>query len=629
MHWQQVCVRSIIVACWVAISVYALLGIKNIGVRLWKVAKDIRFYWTSAVEGKPKGFCFFLYKLYCMRPREKAEGELSRHIEMLVSQAQVERTRSLAAKVPLPLGIMLFSVLRDPDVQNHWNHASLQTFYSLAFGWLGNSLVALLVCLTWTLRPSSCTQRRTQVSQVIFSVLNFFYSYTAEQIVPFTMGSQTLGVVRVLHGILSGNTLLTFVCNVALSCVNVWTLRRMIFPFGAPHWLHSTIVSIVIREVFTALTAVVICHVLASRTRQEVIAMVQAQVASQSEHNIRGLLASLCDAEVRVSDDLKITEPAAALGGLLLIPNGLQGRNLVDFIHNDDRERFTLFMVHSSTVTPQTCLAPAIHVSMVDQAGSTVNVQIYRSSSLDILGHAVHHLGICEHSAGERQIAREGFAFAGQLDDQVPHFMVPSDGLQALDTKSLSSSASDSVSLSGVSSSPELEVWIDAMSPQLTVFKCTSLLAVLLGRAGKRSRWSLAKAIVNNEGFISKLQSHVQEYMYNGASVGSDLALGSYIFQPLNAGSKRSMFQAHCFLDCRPLRVGSSQSPRQVSSSESESADNVTTMGDCVRIVLTGMTKVANSKMKVATGSFHTGTSSQATKTCLGVRCPMDCCRER
>jgi len=528
----------------------------------------------------------------------KDGDDLAVHIRRVVSATQVERTRRMVPKIPLLLSLMLAILLRDPSVIQQWEDTTLCTYFYYLFGWLGHILLALIVCTTWMLWPQTCTPFRTQVVQTVFALMSIALALTAEDAVNFVMGMQTLTVLRVLMGILTGNVLLTAVTNIAAGVMNYWALRRLLFsfkldPFMAAMFDGVDTTLIGVQEVFVIISAIVVCKVLALHTHQEVTALVQAQVAAQSEHNIRCLLRSLCDAEIKLNASLEVMDSSPALGGLLVTREKLQGTNFASLVHEEDREAFVKLMESKTKSRREEGLTPAMHVNLVDNNGCLVNVQMYISTSTDTLGRIVHHVGMCE-SAADRSVA------------------VEAEAVQAMPvtSKFSFSPSSDTSSLSVASTMPELEVWVDPLTPGLKVFQCTLALAMLLGRSHSSSRWCLAKTIVDSDMFMCRLQCCVQEALYMSEHETTRIELGSFIFQPFPCGtSRRAMFQAQCFIEGGLQGKCGSETPSQSSFSGSGGAELA------VKIVLIGLTKLP--KPKHHRGRFDSGTSTTASKPAL------------
>mmetsp|Transcript_26929 Transcript_26929/g.62125 ORF Transcript_26929/g.62125 Transcript_26929/m.62125 type:complete len:608 (-) Transcript_26929:46-1869(-) len=601
MQWQTWVVRSVIASCAASVVLYIA----------WICF--IAAAWLRKMHGAPTRFqamravqwpAWLTWKRFKVAWWGRETDALAVHIKRVVGTTQEARIRGLVRKHPLPLALAIALLLRDPSVLKHWDTASLATFYYFAFGWLGHSLIAMVVNMIWMLWPQACTQLRMRQTQALFCFLSIMLAVTSDDAMNFVLGIQTLCIIRVLMGILSSNVLHTGVMNIAVAVTNIVTYRRLLFTSSPTlaavnHVLFGKVdmLQLGFLEASIAVSAVVVCHVLILHTRQEVAALVQAQVAAQSEHCIRCLLRSLCDAEIKLNASLEITEPAPALGGLLLTTSSLQGKNLADFIHEQDRGAFMELMEHKTLTKQEGSLTPAMHMQLVDETGSSVSVQIYSSTSTDALGQTVHHLGICERTA-DRGVppAADGMEFLQGMPATNAFHWPP---------------ASDTISLSIASTTPELELWVDPMAPGLKVFQCTLALAMLLGRASTTTRWCLSKTIINSEMFMCRLQSCVQEAVYMDENTSMRAELGSFVFQPFYCGaSRRSMFQAKCFMEGGLQRRGQSDSASQASNSGSDTAEVA------VKIILTELTKL-HKKPKHKRFAGNSGTSTTASKTAL------------
>mmetsp|Transcript_28677 Transcript_28677/g.66123 ORF Transcript_28677/g.66123 Transcript_28677/m.66123 type:complete len:608 (-) Transcript_28677:62-1885(-) len=523
----------------------------------------------------------------------KREDLYARRLRQLVKEVETARTRTLVKWLPPCLCVMLVLRLQDDTTASYWQNpdASLEDVQNVCMGRFGSALVALFVSSVWTAFPRTLNCTTMHIVQGYFLLSNVGIARLAPNFGTLMATLQTQKVMRIVLATFSGRTSWTLFFNLGCAVANFYLMMKRRYTdvgLDIPHPLHFDMVRAVVMEGLPVLLAVSTCHVLSSQTHKEVLARLVAAHAISSQHGVRGLLTVLCDADVRLDGNLRTLEHSPSLGSLLFISQGVPaGRNFMDFVLPADQERFQSFIdsnVHMAGASPATCgPVPALHLHLADINRCTVDVELFIGSSVDVIGRVTHHLGICEHSQGERQptLARSfgasRSASRSSSGSKTSSFLFAA-GKQCAEERSASKERSfdetfcaavpavpirQSSSRTPLTTSKVYEVWVDPMSASLTVQKCTPDLAKLLGCEGEARFWDFAAKVIQADLLMRKLQQVVQDALYEPAIVeDKDAAkeLGSFTLAPVSPSLR--LYKVSCIADCSTLSVSTQKRTR-------------------------------------------------------------------
>lgn len=357
-----------------------------------------------------------------------------------------------------------------------------------------------------------CTRRRISFLYILSMAKLVVQNTTTQSEVDRLFNLNTTALTRLMLGVIAANTPLTLASNAVMFCLH--TLDA-----GAhPHVASENAPRIILTEAYTACVVCVLCFVLDRRTLAEARAAVNAKMAVASESTVRELLLALCDAEVCLGADLRMSGPSASLAALLLDRGGnLDGRSFFDLVHAADRERFVAFLARKV----EDCLAHSLHLHLIDSGGMLVSVQLFHSGFEDFKGATWHLLGICE-SAVEGQNHFPEHTLHTPCSAFVP--LCSSEG------------ATDSI-----------EVWVNPVN--LDIIKCSLGFATIMGGPVARGV-NLVDKIVDGWNLARRIQHHFQENMYSegGSAI---IELGEVTFHQAKTRGK-SAFMATCVFDYTP-----------------------------------------------------------------------------
>ena len=108
--------------------------------------------------------------------------------------------------------------------------------------------------------------------------------------------------------------------------------------------------------------------------------------------SIRPLLSALCDAVVKLGEELDIEEPAEKLAGILLVGRrNVQGDAFCQHLAHYCEAPFQEFLRDAAASTPGE-LAKVLHTDFIDSAGARFPAQIVHAICPDGTGSPVHPL---------------------------------------------------------------------------------------------------------------------------------------------------------------------------------------------------------------------------------------------
>jgi len=252
------------------------------------------------------------------------------------------------------------------------------------------------------------------------------------------------------------------------------------------------------REIGFVIVTTSMCVLTERWMRNEIQATLQSRVSTRDKATMQHLLGAMCDAVVRLQDDLRISAAAPKLANLLL--HGSSGESLVgvsitELLQDADRERFVAHLQTGSQSLagrgPQELAsggwdcqeewAPALNVRFKASAGTVVQTTVFFTCYLNLRGQVEYVVGLCE-------VSQDSAPKAPTLAQGEPH---------TFDENS-STGASSNSSFSPISSTgavdivpplharfarktPSFAIVIDALTPELTITQFTPNVALMLG----------------------------------------------------------------------------------------------------------------------------------------------------
>jgi len=127
----------------------------------------------------------------------------------------------------------------------------------------------------------------------------------------------------------------------------------------------------------------------------EFLAMLEAKTSRNVESIAGGLLSSVCDAVVHMSQDLRFSKPATHLATLLLrSPTTMGvGVSFADLAFDaSEKDRLTAFLERPMSDTS------TVHVSLRDSWGKPVKCQLFHAQGFDIDDRPIHVVGVTEEA---------------------------------------------------------------------------------------------------------------------------------------------------------------------------------------------------------------------------------------
>eukprot|EP00747_Dinoflagellata_sp_TGD_P146699 gnl/TRDRNA2_/TRDRNA2_176724_c2_seq1.p1 gnl/TRDRNA2_/TRDRNA2_176724_c2~~gnl/TRDRNA2_/TRDRNA2_176724_c2_seq1.p1 ORF type:complete len:399 (-),score=62.80 gnl/TRDRNA2_/TRDRNA2_176724_c2_seq1:125-1219(-) len=235
-------------------------------------------------------------------------------------------------------------------------------------------------------------------------------------------------------------------------------------------------------------------------------------------------------------------DPTNKLAGFLLMSQGsLENRNFIELITEDDKQRVQSLLSSVSTSAQdesqtESAAACSLNVRLRDANSSTVSVQLFYSSFLDLDERKRHILGLIEDQEaglGHRQLARialqESTSHLCPADstnsisaDVVGRSILQADSLLtaqpgapalwACEPSRAPSEGEESVGRSSMASdTADVVVWIDAFSKTYTVMKWSVAFTALAGGASP-SDIRLLEWIRDEEAFECWVQSCINSF---------------------------------------------------------------------------------------------------------------------
>ncbi|CAK0871030.1 unnamed protein product [Prorocentrum cordatum] len=268
---------------------------------------------------------------------------------------------------------------------------------------LGNMTLTTFL-MAGTLKPRLLTPTVVLLFHVLLYMVVWYLAVTAEDNVAFLKASPVRICERIAVSIVHCRPRLTLV----LGLVYVAAVSPVYEP-------ADTRQELIVSLLMFAVTA----SVRKSRDA-EFLAMLEAKTSRNVESTAGGLLSSVCDAVVHLSQDLLFSKPAAHLATLLLrSPTTMGvGASFVDLAFDaSEKDRLITFLKRPMYDTS------TVHVSLKDSWGMQVKFQLFHAQGIDIEDEPIHIVGVKEDSdflrvppeseLRDRPVVSRSDAFAG------------------------------------------------------------------------------------------------------------------------------------------------------------------------------------------------------------------------
>ncbi|CAK0879641.1 unnamed protein product [Prorocentrum cordatum] len=278
---------------------------------------------------------------------------------------------------------------------------------------------------------------------------------------------------------LPANVLWTTICYASASyTVIAGESKPPKTPGGKPigmKYPDPKIIHDVVHDWILAVILLVVIHVVFSIV---VNSLLEGQACRSELRAARSTLAGVCDAVVELDSNLMLAGPSEKLAALLMHsqPRSLVGLSVSSFLATEaDREKFAK-EVTSNTAHDDFCTA--FHVKLRDNFGIYVSVEVFsvRFSSSDEKE---------SYLVGFREFA--DLAPSRRTQPSVPTMpsadmtMDVQSRLQSYETERKDGGTNSEGESCASSSIPEVAVWVDAMSQDLTMLRCTMAFEMLVG----------------------------------------------------------------------------------------------------------------------------------------------------
>jgi len=261
---------------------------------------------------------------------------------------------------------------------------------------------------------------------------------------------------------------------------------------------------------FTSLCALV----LEMNMRAGVLADVETRSSKTFSLAAETLLQGMCDAVVRLDDDLNITTPAPKLGGLLLSTANTEGASFLKFIYDEEEcESFLQFMDRDCDM-----IASTKYMVLRDSNEMRVNVQVFHTvcELPELMGGCAHILGIRDMFEEERMLHQQQHAQAHSR--RTSGISVASSDvcteLESVDD--LCSNAGSFVFDIGAASI-DATVWVELETTRFQMISCTPAFANIVGPALAQKGRSFLELLTRADQLrVGKaLRGHISQY-WNG-----------------------------------------------------------------------------------------------------------------
>eukprot|EP00931_Biecheleriopsis_adriatica_P110217 TRINITY_DN8447_c0_g1_i4.p1 TRINITY_DN8447_c0_g1~~TRINITY_DN8447_c0_g1_i4.p1 ORF type:complete len:821 (+),score=90.37 TRINITY_DN8447_c0_g1_i4:268-2463(+) len=377
------------------------------------------------------------YHRYC------SDGDVDpqARVHELVVKHRVQHALKASHAAMAPILLLLAVEIQSCFVtyQNRWDVLGTSFFLAVPF--------AAAFCLVCRLRSTKVTIRLLNAVHCCAAVM---WALQYSMIVSLGKGIDgntdlhQVGMTRLLFSLVLGNASLTVVLQTATS---LFYMACTMYQYQLP--LRQLLTSGDWTTHYIVMLSVVLVHILESERLAVATTTIKANESCLAERLVKGLLHSVCDCCVACNSNFDITEGSDRLCALFFRSNLPRNRNFLEFLSEEDVERFKDFV--SCTVVPladqeeQDKPTTPFSAHLSDCYGNHVPCHIFCSSIRDLNGDLAFVFGINE--CGETGLP------PAALDKLFQQKKSPLDaklvGKGLLDSESSSSSSSSSVNFSG------------------------------------------------------------------------------------------------------------------------------------------------------------------------------------
>jgi len=286
---------------------------------------------------------------------------------------------------------------------------------------------------------------------------------------------------------------------------------------------------------------------------REARATTMAKISSEGELTIELLLMAFCDAVVRLSHDLLISNDASKLSALLFrqpLSGTLQGSSLLDIVHTEDRHKLAEHL--SSTRSDHPALSTSIR--LLDAQGSAVKVHMYHTSCTDFEDKPLYLVGICEHGpawAGPAWEVAVAPQTTGSVEVEVGRNICVDNASRTTDGQD-SSGTIELIPLQPAVEGEDVSLWFDAFSDNYEISTCNAEFSALFGPC--HVGCGLLKYIHNPTPFQSSVQLMVNG-LFSGSLEESSKRLGKLALRRPSEARSGPIHSGEATIDIEAMRL--------------------------------------------------------------------------
>lgn len=381
--------------------------------------------------------------------------------------------------------------------------------------------------------------------------------------------SGTLALSRLflsVHASMPVVVLINTVNSVVIGYLRVSIAQEMGRPCGE--------VEIVQDELVTFIMLVLLCFGIRWMTVKMIHATLVAKASENAVSATETVLYGLCDAVVRLNEDLRLAKPSYELDTMLLntswgVPDTVERSFLGMLCTEADRSRFEAFVTDKAETHSK--IPKTLHVSLKDTSNVPVPVQLFHTWCLDATDEVFHIIGIRESTdlspemavsskkassatgTPETQIQQDSlgsvmpdpllFSSAGsklsagsqmsRIDERDEREKEKGIGRISSETRSSVYSSQnglivpEAVQLASIHEyrASEISFWVDPVHPSLAIRKCTPEFFALLGGPSLTSGLSLLARSPSRdrEGLMMRVQSILNQMAQAGREATSSM----------------------------------------------------------------------------------------------------------
>eukprot|EP00931_Biecheleriopsis_adriatica_P110213 TRINITY_DN8447_c0_g1_i10.p1 TRINITY_DN8447_c0_g1~~TRINITY_DN8447_c0_g1_i10.p1 ORF type:complete len:828 (+),score=76.71 TRINITY_DN8447_c0_g1_i10:284-2485(+) len=380
-------------------------------------------------------------KILFWRGYPRSDGDGRNRVRELVAKQRVQHALKASQAAMAPVLLLLAVEIHSCFVTYRNRHDILGTSFFLSVPF------AAVFCLVCKLRSTKVTTGQLDIVHCCAAVmwaLQYSMIISLGEAIEDNADVHQIGMVRLLFSLILGNASLTAFLQ---TTVSLFYIACTMYQYDLP--LRKLWVSGDWTSHYIVILSVILVRVLESERLAVATATVNARESRLAERLVKSLLHSVCDCCVACNSNFDITEGSDRLCALFFRSNLPRNRNFLEFLSEEDVERFKDFV--SCTVVPladqeeQDKPTTPFSAHLSDCYGNHVPCHIFCSSIRDLNGDLAFVFGINE--CGETGLP------PAALDKLFQQKKSPLDaklvGKGLLDSESSSSSSSSSVHISG------------------------------------------------------------------------------------------------------------------------------------------------------------------------------------